>query len=69
MHRDSVESSNIQAVGDDPVRSILEVEFYNGYVYQYQGVSPEVYGEFMSARSKGQFLNQFIKRQFPFEKV
>jgi len=68
MHRDSVESSNVQAVGYDPIRSILEVEFHNGGIYQYEGVTPEIYDQLMSASSKGQFLHRVI-RGFPFKRV
>ncbi len=61
MHRDSVESSNVAAVGYDPVSRMLEVEFKNGGVYQYADVSREDADGLVGAESVGRFLNQMIK--------
>ncbi|MFA6060326.1 MAG: KTSC domain-containing protein [Taibaiella sp.] len=48
---------------------VLKVIFRSGAVYEYYGVPEEVYLFYMKAKSKGTFLNKFIKGNFEFEKV
>jgi lysyl-tRNA synthetase class 2 len=48
---------------------VLKVIFRSGAVYLYYEVPEEIYLLYMKARSKGTFLNQFIKGNFEFEKV
>ncbi len=69
MIRQTVESSNIKALGYDLAAGILEVEFRNGGIYQYAGVGAELYGNLLEADSKGRFLNQEIKGRFEVEKM
>ncbi|PPK70366.1 KTSC domain-containing protein [Actinokineospora auranticolor] len=64
MHRKPVASSSVAAVGYDPDRLILEVEFHHGGVYQYLDIPKRVYWQFMSAPSLGAFLNQEIKGRY-----
>ena len=61
MDRIPVSSSNVADIGYEPDTQVLEVGFLNGGVYQYFGVPPDVHEEFISAGSKGIFLNQRIK--------
>ena len=65
----SVESSNLAAVGHDANTNTLRVEFNNGQVYDYHGVSQQQYDALMGSESKGKFLNAVIKSQFAFTKV
>lgn len=69
MIRQPIDSTSIKSVGFDPAQSILEVEFHNGGIYQYQGVAEAVFHEFMEASSRGAFLNEHIKPRYPFFKV
>lgn len=70
MERRSVNSSNIAAIGYDPERQILEVEFNSGSVYHYLGVPEHLHLGLMSADSHGRFLNQHIKEAgFPYIQV
>ena len=62
MERIPVESSNVASVGYDVASSTLEIEFKNGTIYQYSGVSENEYSGLMSASSKGSYLNQHIKK-------
>lgn len=59
MNRMSVQSSNIAAIGHDG--KTLEVEFTNGSVYQYEGVSAETFRKFSESESKGRFFAQNIR--------
>jgi hypothetical protein len=61
MQRQMVESSNLRSVGYDAERSLMEVEFKNGSIYQYKGVPQAVYDELMRANSHGQYFNSKIK--------
>lgn len=69
MRRTSVNSSNIVAVGYDLATFTLEVEFMNGSIYQYFNVSQYLYHQLMNASSKGQFLNDYIKYSFRYQRI
>ena len=69
MNRHHVASSNIRAIGYDSASQTLEVEFLNGSVYQYYGVTEFLHQQIMQASSKGQFLNQYIKNAYPYSRV
>lgn len=69
MQRISVTSSNIRSIGYDAQRAVLEVEFTSGDVYQYFDIPQHLYHEFMNASSKGQFLNDYIKYSYRYQKV
>lgn len=69
MNLQRVNSSNIAAVGYDAGTETLEVEFVNGFRYQYYGVAQGLFDEMMQAASKGRFLNQYIRNQYPYSRV
>lgn len=69
MDKYNVASSNVRTVGYNEPAETLEVEFLNGRVYQYYGVPKHMHGRFMAAQSKGQFLNTYIKNQYPYSRV
>ena len=69
MERTSVSSSNISAIGYETETNTLEVEFLNGSVYQYAGVSVDEYEAMMNADSKGKYLNANIKGRYSFTKL
>ena len=61
MERTSVESSNILSVGHDPKENVLEVEFYNGSIYQYSPFTEEGYKLFINSESLGKFMHKHIR--------
>jgi hypothetical protein len=62
MKRAPVDSSSISSIGYDPRRHELEVEFLeSGDIYRYFDVSAEESREFMTAESKGAYLNLVFK--------
>ena len=67
--RDSVASTNVASVGYDEATETLEVEFQNGTIYQYFNVGSGLYQQFLASPSKGQFLNAYIRRAFPYSRV
>lgn len=64
-----VASSVIKAVGYDPDRHVLDVEFRAGHVYRYEDVEGAVFQDFMAAESKGRFFNLNIQYAYEFERL
>jgi KTSC domain len=74
MERHSVDSSHVAAVGwepdeDDPTIGVLEVEFNDGSVYQYEDVPQGKYDLLRQAGSVGTYLNQAIKGKYSYARV
>ena len=69
MHRTPVSSTNIRSIGYDSQSAILEVEFTSGDVYQYFNIPEHLYRGLMSASSKGQFLNDYIRNSYRYQKI
>jgi hypothetical protein len=64
MKRQPVESSNLAAIGYDPISKTLEIELNHGGVYQYFGVLPAAYQQLMNAPSLGQYFFYSIRRAY-----
>ena len=64
MERKRISSSKIRAVGYDPKTEALEVEFNDGRVMSYAGVSPEVHRRFMAAPSPVAFFEDKIEEDY-----
>jgi hypothetical protein len=69
MERKRISSSKIRAVGYDPKSQTLEVEFSDGKVNAYSGVSPEVHRRFMAAPSPVSFFEDQIVEEFTARRV
>jgi hypothetical protein len=69
MDRTPVISSMIRAVGYDPHRAMLEIEFRSGKIYEYESVSEQVYLELLSAGSKGRYFDANIDRKYLYRQV
>jgi len=69
MNRTPVSSSDVAEIGYDAATMTLEVAFHKGGIYQYFDVPESVYHEFMSADSKGKFLNTRIKSNYRYVKL
>lgn len=61
MERKPIESSNINSIGYDPKKMLLEVEFHNGTIYQYHPVTEEAYKELQNAESPGSWFWKNIR--------
>lgn len=62
-------SSSIRAVGYDERSRVLEVEFNDGRINQYTGVSPEVHRRLMSAPSIISYFRDNVEESFPAKRV
>jgi len=65
MERKRISSSKIRGVGYDPKSEVLEIEFNDGRVMAYSGVSPEVHRRFMNAPSPVSFFEDKIAEEYP----
>jgi superfamily II DNA or RNA helicase len=66
---EKVKSSNVESVGYDPKKTILQVRFKNGGTYQYKGVPKSIHADMLGADSKGKFFHQNVRGQFPHMKT
>lgn len=64
MEREDFDSDAIASAGWANFE--LEVEFTDGSVYTYQGVSPLVWANFLRVLSKGWFFNKYIRNRYSF---
>ena len=62
-------SSVVAVINYFPETLTLRVVFVSGNVYDYKKVPESVYLQMKSAKSKGKFLNEYIKRNYRFEQV
>ncbi len=69
MNRTPVTSSNIHSIGYDHQAGTLEVEFTSGDVYQYFNVPEHLYQQFFHATSPGEFLNDYLRYNYRYQKV
>jgi hypothetical protein len=69
MRRVPVASSSIASVGYDADEVTLEVEFVTGRIYRYVGVPGYIHDAFMTAPSKGQFFNAFVRNRYLYEEI
>jgi len=65
MERKKVNSSSIRAVGYDERGRVLEVEFNDGRINQYTGVSPEVHRRLINSPSIVSYFRDNIDESFP----
>jgi hypothetical protein len=63
------ESSAIDYVKYNKRNKILEIKYRERGTYQYAPVPEKVVEKMLESRSKGKFLNKFIKNKFRYRKV
>ncbi len=69
MVNQMVVSTEIEWIGYEAKRNMLQVEFIVGGIYQYDNVPFSVYENFLNAPSYGCFFDSEIKGQYPYRKV
>ena len=69
MERKRVNSSRIRSAGYDSQQQLLEIEFSDGRIVSYRGVSPEVNRQFMNAPSPVSFYEDKIAENYPESRV
>jgi hypothetical protein len=69
MDRKKVSSSSIRSVGYDERNRVLEVEFNDGRINQYSGVSAEVHRRLISAPSIVSYFHDNVEESFPAKRL
>ena len=69
MDRKKVSSSSIRSIGYDERDRVLEVEFNDGRINQYSGVSAEVHRRLISAPSIVSYFRDNVEESFPAKRV
>lgn len=69
MERKRLNASNIRSAGYDARNRVLEIEFSNGGINQYTGVSEEIYRRLLNAPSPGSYFQDQIEESFTAKRV
>jgi hypothetical protein len=69
MERKKISSSSIRSVGYDERGQLLEVEFNDGRINQYSGVSPEVHRRLMNSPSIVSYFRDHVEEAFAAKRV
>ena len=64
MERRKVNSSKIRSVGYDERARVLEVEHSDGSIFQYSGVSHELYRRLIAAPTIASFYQDRVEEEF-----
>lgn len=62
-------SSAIARAGYDPDREVMTITFNSGKSYAYQGISPQTFGRYCAADSKGGFFSRNIRDKYAFRRL
>ncbi len=63
-----VESTTLAGAAYDAPAETLHLAFCDGTTYRYFGVPSSIYVELLSAKSKGSYFNNVIRRRFSYER-
>ena len=69
MDRKNVSSSSIRSIGFDERNRVLEVEFNDGRINQYSGVSAEIHRRLMSAPSIVSYFRDNVEESFTANRI
>lgn len=64
MDRRSIPSRHLVSVGYDRLRKVMEVEFKNGRIYQYENVSEDIPKNLLASPSAGGYFNTVVRDAF-----
>ena len=69
MNRQTITSPELSAVGYDPAHEILEVEFKNGAVYQFEQVPEYEFTAMLKAPLPAKYFNNYIRNDYEYKRV
>lgn len=64
-----VQSSNVASLGYDETTQTAYVQFLNGTIYMYKGVTKVEFESLMNAPSIGSYFNRNFKNIYPYERI
>lgn len=62
-------STNISKASYDTQTKVLTITFNNGFIYEYEDVSWELFTKLRMSESQGKFFNEFISKKHTFRKI
>ncbi len=62
-------SSAVSTIIYDRASSTMRVIFVSGAIYDYKNVPQKIFNDMKTSDSKGNYLNQYIKGHYEFEKI
>lgn len=69
IEMESVQSTNLSAVGYDEENRALRIEFHDSGTYEYYDVPRGVYEDLMQASSHGSYHHDHIRGNYDYRKV
>jgi hypothetical protein len=69
MKRTPLRAGKLKSAGFDDASRIMEIEFANGDVYEYKGVSPEVFRQLINTPSPASFFEDKIEEAYAGKRV
>lgn len=69
INREPVNSDFCRAIGYDPTRLLLDIEFEDGRVYRYADVPLEIYEDLLRAADKHEYFECCIEEQYAFTEM
>ena len=67
MERKQINSSMILSAGYKD--GVMEIEFKNGAIYQYEYIDQYVFEDFLASDSQGKYFHNVIRKQYPGTKL
>lgn len=64
-----VQSTDVYAIGYEPLTGELQIQFQSGRIYSYPNFPPMMYAMFVNAPSKGSFVAIYIKKVYPSTRI
>ena len=69
MVNQMVLSTEIEWIGYEQKTNMLQVEFIEGGIYQYQNVPQNIYDNFLNADSHCRYFETFVKGRYSHRKI
>ena len=69
MVNQMVLSTEIEWIGYEQKTNMLQVEFIEGGIYQYQNVPKNIYDNFLSADSHCRYFETSVKGRYQYRKI
>jgi KTSC domain len=68
-HGKAIESQCVADVSYDPLDSSMTIQFQQRGTYKYKDVPVDVYVDFETSGSRGQYFNNYIRNTYSYERI
>ena len=69
MEKKEIESRLIKAIGYDPEKKLMEVDFTSSMIYEYRDFPEEVFNKLLEARSIDNYFRDHIVNKFKYVRM